>query len=88
LHGNLGELLGAGAVLLTAFGYAAAAFLYRRWLADTPALGVTAPGPLAHVTGTCSRSNCRFWANVGVPWLRYVTSASWQAAHAFGRGTA
>jgi drug/metabolite transporter (DMT)-like permease len=41
-HGGAGELLGAGAVLLSALGYAAAALLYRRWLADTPALGVTA----------------------------------------------
>lgn len=36
------ELLGAGAVLLSALGYAGAALLYRRWLADVPALGVTA----------------------------------------------
>jgi drug/metabolite transporter (DMT)-like permease len=42
LHGNAGELLGAGAVLLSALGYAGAALLYRRWLADAPALGVTA----------------------------------------------
>jgi drug/metabolite transporter (DMT)-like permease len=42
LRGNVGELLGAGAVLLSAFGYAGAALLYRRWLADAPALGVTA----------------------------------------------
>jgi drug/metabolite transporter (DMT)-like permease len=40
--GNPGEFLGAGAVLLSALGYAAAALLYRRWLADAPALGVTA----------------------------------------------
>jgi drug/metabolite transporter (DMT)-like permease len=33
------ELLGAGAVLLSALGYAGAALLYRRWLADAPALG-------------------------------------------------
>ena len=39
-HGS--ELLGAGAVLLSALGYAAAALLYRRWLAEAPALAVTA----------------------------------------------
>jgi drug/metabolite transporter (DMT)-like permease len=32
---------GAGAVLLSALGYALAALLYRRWLDDVPALGVT-----------------------------------------------
>jgi drug/metabolite transporter (DMT)-like permease len=42
LGGNAAEFLGAGAVLLSALGYAAAALLYRRWLADAPALGVTA----------------------------------------------
>lgn len=41
-RGHPGQLLGAGAVLLSALGYAAAALLYRRWLADAPALGVTA----------------------------------------------
>jgi drug/metabolite transporter (DMT)-like permease len=41
-HGHAGELLGAGAVLVSAAGYAAAALIYRRWLADAPALGVTA----------------------------------------------
>ena len=41
-RGHADELLGAGAVLLSALGYAAAALLYRRWLADAPALGVTA----------------------------------------------
>jgi len=41
-RGNTEELLGAGAVLLSALGYAAAALLYRRWLANAPALGVTA----------------------------------------------
>jgi drug/metabolite transporter (DMT)-like permease len=41
-RGHAEELLGAGAVLLSALGYAAAALLYRRWLADAPALGVTA----------------------------------------------
>jgi len=39
---HAGQLLGAGAVLLSALGYAGAALLYRRWLADAPALGVTA----------------------------------------------
>ncbi len=41
-RGHAAELLAAGAVLLSALGYAAAALLYRRWLADAPALGVTA----------------------------------------------
>jgi drug/metabolite transporter (DMT)-like permease len=41
-HGSATELLGAGAVLLSALGYAAAALLYRRWLAEAPAVGVTA----------------------------------------------
>jgi drug/metabolite transporter (DMT)-like permease len=41
-HGRAGELLGAGAVLLSALAYAGAALLYRRWLAGVPALGVTA----------------------------------------------
>ena len=41
-RGHAGELLGAGAVLLAALGYASAALLYRRWLADASALGVTA----------------------------------------------
>jgi hypothetical protein len=41
-HGNLAEFLGGGAVLLSALGYAAAALLYRRWLDDVAALGVTA----------------------------------------------
>lgn len=42
IRGQVTELLGAGAVLLSALGYAGAALLYRRWLADVPALGVTA----------------------------------------------
>ena len=42
LRGSAAELLGAGAVLASALGYAGAALLYRRWLADAPALGVTA----------------------------------------------
>jgi drug/metabolite transporter (DMT)-like permease len=41
-RGNAAEFLGAGAVLLSALGYAGAALLYRRWLADARALGVTA----------------------------------------------
>jgi drug/metabolite transporter (DMT)-like permease len=42
LRGNAVQLLAAGAVLLSALGYAAAALVYRRWLADVPAIGVTA----------------------------------------------
>jgi drug/metabolite transporter (DMT)-like permease len=42
VRGSAAELLGAGAVLLSALGYAAAALLYRRWLASEPALAVTA----------------------------------------------
>jgi drug/metabolite transporter (DMT)-like permease len=41
-RGHAAELPGAGAVLLSALGYAGAALAYRRWLADAPALGVTA----------------------------------------------
>lgn len=41
-RGSAIELLAAGAVLLGALGYAAAALVYRRWLADVPAIGVTA----------------------------------------------
>lgn len=41
-RGSAVELLAAGAVLLSALGYAGAALIYRRWLADVPALGVTA----------------------------------------------
>jgi drug/metabolite transporter (DMT)-like permease len=40
--GHADELLGTGAVLLAALGYAGAALIYRCWLADVPALGVTA----------------------------------------------
>src|SRR5215471_21139127 len=65
------------------------------WHACNPAmvpLGLkvmmTASGPLAHVTGTCSRSNRPFRANVGAPWLRYSPIASWQAAHPFRGGAA
>jgi drug/metabolite transporter (DMT)-like permease len=36
------ELLAAGAVLLSALGYAGAALVYRRWLAGVPAIGVAA----------------------------------------------
>ena len=42
LRGSAVELLGAGAVILSALGYASAALLYRRWLADQAALAVTA----------------------------------------------
>lgn len=42
LRGSVLELLGAGAVILAALGYAGAALLYRRWLEDQAALGVTA----------------------------------------------
>jgi drug/metabolite transporter (DMT)-like permease len=42
LRGNAMELLGAGAVILSALDYAAAALLYRRWLADQGALAITA----------------------------------------------
>src|SRR6266536_2974179 len=42
LHGSAIELLGAGAVILSALGYAGAALLYRRWLADQAALAITA----------------------------------------------
>jgi drug/metabolite transporter (DMT)-like permease len=41
-RGSAVQLLAAGAVLLSALGYAAAALVYRRWLADVPAIGVTA----------------------------------------------
>jgi drug/metabolite transporter (DMT)-like permease len=41
-HGHAGELVGAGAVLLAAAGFAGAALAYRRWLTGVPALGVTA----------------------------------------------
>jgi hypothetical protein len=46
LRGDLAPLVGVldmGAVLLGALGYSAAALLYRRWLADVPALAVSAP---------------------------------------------
>jgi drug/metabolite transporter (DMT)-like permease len=38
---QIAALLGAGAVLLSAAGYAASALLYRRWLPDARALGVS-----------------------------------------------
>jgi drug/metabolite transporter (DMT)-like permease len=42
LRGSVLELLGAGAVIVSALGYAGAALLYRRWLEDQAALAVTA----------------------------------------------
>jgi drug/metabolite transporter (DMT)-like permease len=42
LRGSAVELLGAGAVILSALGYASAALLYRRGLADQAALAITA----------------------------------------------
>jgi drug/metabolite transporter (DMT)-like permease len=42
LRGSAVQLLAAGAVLLSALGYAAAALVYRRWLPGVPAIGVTA----------------------------------------------
>ena len=42
IRGQLAELVGAAAVILAALGYAAAALIYRRWLGDLPAVGVTA----------------------------------------------
>lgn len=42
VRGDAAELLGAGAVILSALGYAGAALLYRRWLSSTPALAVAA----------------------------------------------
>jgi drug/metabolite transporter (DMT)-like permease len=41
-RGSAVQLAAAGAVLLSALGYAGAALVYRRWLADVPAIGVTA----------------------------------------------
>jgi drug/metabolite transporter (DMT)-like permease len=41
-RGSAVELAAAGAVLLSALGYAGAALIYRRWLDDVPAIGVTA----------------------------------------------
>jgi drug/metabolite transporter (DMT)-like permease len=41
-RGSAVELLAAEAVLLGALGYAGAALVYRRWLPDVPAIGVTA----------------------------------------------
>lgn len=41
-RGGRGELGGAAAVVVSAVCYAMAALIYRRWLADVPALGVTA----------------------------------------------
>ncbi len=42
VRGDAADLLGAGAVILGALGYAGAALLYRRWLLDAPAVAVTA----------------------------------------------
>jgi drug/metabolite transporter (DMT)-like permease len=42
VRGDAAELLGAGAVILSALGYAGAALPYRRWLPDAPAVTVTA----------------------------------------------
>ena len=42
VRGDAAELLGAGAVILSALGYAGAALLYRRWLPEAPAVTVTA----------------------------------------------
>lgn len=42
IRGQSTQLLGAAAVMLAALGYAGAALLYRRWLDDLPAVGVTA----------------------------------------------
>jgi hypothetical protein len=42
VRGDAAELLGAGAVILSALGYAGAALLYRRWLSGTSALAVAA----------------------------------------------
>jgi drug/metabolite transporter (DMT)-like permease len=42
LRGSAVELAAAGAVLLSALGYAGAALVYRRWLAEVQAIGVTA----------------------------------------------
>jgi drug/metabolite transporter (DMT)-like permease len=42
LRGSVGELLGAAAVLASALGYAVSTLIYRRWLEDAPAVGVTA----------------------------------------------
>jgi drug/metabolite transporter (DMT)-like permease len=67
-RGSTAELLGAGAVLISALGYAAAALLYRRWLADAPAVGVT-----ALMTAMCSAV---FVAPVAVNLPRQVPPAT------------
>ena len=67
-RGNAMQLLGAGAVLLSALGYAAAALVYRRWLADVPAIGVTAV-----MTALCSVA---FLAPAAVNLPRQMPSAS------------
>jgi drug/metabolite transporter (DMT)-like permease len=67
-RGSAAELLGAGAVLVSALGYAGAALLYRRWLADAPAVGVT-----ALMTAMCSAV---FVAPVAVNLPRQVPPAT------------
>jgi drug/metabolite transporter (DMT)-like permease len=67
-RGNAVELLGAGAVLLSALGYAGAALIYRRWLADVPAVGVT-----ALMTAICSVA---FLAPAAVNLPRQIPPAS------------
>jgi drug/metabolite transporter (DMT)-like permease len=68
LRGSAVQLLGAGAVLLSALGYAAAALVYRRWLTDVPAIGVTAV-----MTALCSVA---FLAPAAVNLPRQMPSAS------------
>ena len=41
VRGDAADLLGAGAVILGALGYAGAALLYRRWLPDAPATAIS-----------------------------------------------
>ncbi len=42
LRGSLSELFGAAAVMVSALAYAVSTLIYRRWLDDVPAVGVTA----------------------------------------------
>jgi drug/metabolite transporter (DMT)-like permease len=67
-RGDAVELLGAGAVLLSALGYAGAVLIYRRWLADVPAVGVT-----ALMTAICSVA---FLAPAAVNLPRQIPPAS------------
>lgn len=67
-RGSAVELLAAGAVLLSALGYAAAALVYRRWLADVPAIGVT-----AIMTAICSVA---FLAPAAVNLPRHIPPAT------------